>query len=178
MRADRMRMDRVHRNVKAIARDVLINGAINGPLCPRNVRGRLWGMIGHSVAPTASINADCFLGAANGLTLGERAFINYGCFFDLCAPTTIGADCSIGYQAMFVTCSHDLDTPGAGRAGAVVTAPITVGDGCWLGARVTVLPGVEIGKRCVVAAGSVVAADCEPGCLYGGVPARLIRRLP
>ncbi|WP_372495087.1 acyltransferase [Nocardioides pinisoli] len=51
-------------------------------------------------------------------------------------------------------------------------------NGAWIGAAVTVLPGVTIGPGCVVAAGSVVTADCQANGLYAGVPARRIRDLP
>ena len=54
---------------------------------------------------------------------------------------------------------------------------MTIGDGCWLGGNVAVLPGVSIGSGCVIAAGSIVTADCEPDCLYAGIPAQLKRRL-
>jgi maltose O-acetyltransferase len=45
----------------------------------------------------------------------------------------------------------------------------------WMGARVTVLPGVTVGDGCVIAAGAVVTKDCEPGGVYAGLPARRIR---
>ena len=51
-------------------------------------------------------------------------------------------------------------------------------DDVWLGARVTILPGVTISKGSVIAAGAVVAADLPARTLAGGVPARLIRTLP
>lgn len=50
-------------------------------------------------------------------------------------------------------------------------------DGCWLGGNVTVLPGVTIGRGCVIAAGAVVTKSCDPNGLYAGVPARRIRDL-
>lgn len=56
--------------------------------------------------------------------------------------------------------------------------PITVGDGCWIGARAVILPGVTIGDGCVIAAGAVVSKDCAPNGMYAGVPARRIRELP
>jgi maltose O-acetyltransferase len=52
-----------------------------------------------------------------------------------------------------------------------------VGDGSWIGANVTILPGVTIGKDCVIGAGAVVTSDCAPNTVYAGVPARPIRML-
>ena len=62
-----------------------------------------------------------------------------------------------------------------GRAGD--PEAIYVGEGCFIGANVTVLPGVNVGEGCVIAAGAVITRDCAPDGLYGGVPARRIRDL-
>ena len=48
-------------------------------------------------------------------------------------------------------------------------------DGCWIGARAVILPGVTIGEGTIIGAGSVVTKDCEPGAVYVGVPARRVR---
>ena len=50
--------------------------------------------------------------------------------------------------------------------------PITIGDDCWLGANVTVLPGVTIGNRCIIGAGLVVTKDVPDDSIYAGNPAR------
>lgn len=55
--------------------------------------------------------------------------------------------------------------------------PITVGDGAWIGANCTILPGVTIGRGAVVAAGSVVTKSIGDNEMYAGVPAKLIRVL-
>jgi acetyltransferase-like isoleucine patch superfamily enzyme len=57
------------------------------------------------------------------------------------------------------------------------TSPIIVEDEVWIGANVTILPGVKIGKCSVIGAGSVVTADVEPYSIYAGVPAKKIRCL-
>lgn len=112
------------------------------------------------------------------LSIGEATWIGpYGLFFTHPeAPITIGARCDIAPEVCFITGTHE---PGDSyrRAGLGVARPILVGDGCWLGTRVTVLAGVSIGDGAIVAAGAVVAGDVEPNTLVGGVPARLIRRL-
>jgi acetyltransferase-like isoleucine patch superfamily enzyme len=55
--------------------------------------------------------------------------------------------------------------------------PVVLEQGVWLGARVTVLKGVTIGRSSVVAAGSVVTRDIPPGVLAGGMPAKVLRKL-
>lgn len=49
--------------------------------------------------------------------------------------------------------------------------PISIGEGCFIGARATILKGVTIGSGSVVAAGAVVTRDVPPGCLAIGNPA-------
>ena len=60
--------------------------------------------------------------------------------------------------------------------GTSFARPIVIESDCWIGARVTILDGVRIGAGSTIAAGAVVTQDIEPGCLAGGVPARIIRR--
>ncbi|CAI0736427.1 CatB-related O-acetyltransferase [Serratia quinivorans] len=51
-----------------------------------------------------------------------------------------------------------------------------LGDGCWIGMRAMLLPGVTVGEGAIVAAGSIVTADVEPYTIVGGNPARPIKR--
>ena len=55
--------------------------------------------------------------------------------------------------------------------------PITVGDNVWIGANVSVLPGVSIGSNTIIGAGSVVNKDIPDGVIAAGVPCRVIRRI-
>ena len=77
---------------------------------------------------------------------------------------------------MLWTGTHEVG-PAVQLCGPGLTQPIKIGDGCWLGARVTVLGGVEIGAGCVIAAGALVNKDVPPNELWSGVPARFIRKL-
>ena len=55
--------------------------------------------------------------------------------------------------------------------------PITIGNDVWVGGNATILPGVTIGDRCVIGAGSVVTKDVPPDSLAVGNPAKVIRRI-
>lgn len=110
------------------------------------------------------------------LVIGERCSINGRCTFDVAAAITIGDEVAFGHEVLIVTGGHRIGPPER-RAGALEVAPVRIDDGAWLGARVTVLPGVRIGRGAVVAAGALVRDDVEPDTLVAGVPARVIRRL-
>ncbi len=110
------------------------------------------------------------------VTIGARSWINAGCYLDVSAPIEIGADVAIGQQVLILTQTHRLGPPRR-RAGALTAAPVSIGDGCWVGARAIILPGVTIGAGAVVAAGSVVREDVAADVLVAGVPARRVRAL-
>lgn len=127
-------------------------------------------------AGACAISPGCWFGGTD-IRIGAGSFINYGVFFDNSAPITLGQRCDVGMQVMFCTSEHQLG-PGSRRAGPVGGRPIVVGDGCWIGARAVILPGVTIGAGCVIGAGSVVVHDCAPDGLYVGSPAVRRRDLP
>ncbi|WP_085529436.1 acyltransferase [Kocuria massiliensis] len=109
-----------------------------------------------------------------GVVVGDRSWVNYGAFIE--RGTTIGNGVAIGPNATICTATHEFG-PEDARAGHTTKLPVTIEDGCWFGACVTVLPGVTIGRGCVIAAGALVRRDCEPNGLYAGVPARRVRDL-
>jgi len=111
-----------------------------------------------------------------GLRTGSRFFVNVGCMLDSFGGIDIGDDVSVGPNTSLLTTTHEPGTSSR-RAGARTYRPVRIGHGVWLGASVTVLPGVSVGDGCVVGAGSVVTADLAPDHLYAGSPARQIRAL-
>ena len=84
---------------------------------------------------------------------------------------TIGTKVAISREAFICTASHDITKPNR----PLITAPITICDGVWIGARAIILPGVTIGEGAVVAAGAVVTKDVEPWTVVGGNPAVAIK---
>ena len=59
----------------------------------------------------------------------------------------------------------------------ITTRPVMIGDDVWIGANAVILPGVTIGRHCVVAAGAVVTKDVPDNSLVAGVPAKLIKQI-
>lgn len=57
----------------------------------------------------------------------------------------------------------------------LMAEPVSIGDGCWIGEKVTIMPGVSIGKKCIVAANAVVTHSCPDFCIVGGVPAKVLK---
>lgn len=142
------------------------------------IRGRrvLLGLAGSRVDRARIYPGIRFVGDPRVLVIGPGSFVNVEALIGSNAPVRVGANVRIGPRCSFLPTTHELG-PSDRRAGDISAGEIVIGDGCWLGAGVTVLAGVTVGSGSVIAAGAVVTEDCEPDSLYGGVPARLIRRL-
>ena len=111
------------------------------------------------------------------LHIGEYCWINLDLFLNLGAAVHIGDGVSIGQQVMILTETHTIGNR-TRRAGTLNAMPISIGNGVWLGARCTILPGVTIGEGAIVAAGAVVTKSVPPHVVVGGTPARVLRHLP
>lgn len=103
---------------------------------------------------------------------GKDNFIGPDSYFMDGASITLGDHEFIGPHCGFYTASHPM-TYRYRNIGLEKASPITVGDNCWFGAGVSVLPGVHIGKGCVIAAGSVITHDIPDNSLAAGVPAEV-----
>lgn len=113
--------------------------------------------VGFAAGSNVGLGTDNFYGAAGGIVIGD--------------------DTIIGNFTSFHSENHvheDLETPI--RLQGVVREGIRIGPNCWIGARVTVLDGVNLGHGSIVAAGAVLkAGDYASNGVYAGVPARLVR---
>ena len=106
------------------------------------------------------------------MTIGDRVFVNSGAIVFSVLEVTIGNDVALANEA------YVMDTDSHGIEGRPVKeAPVHIGDGTWVGARAIILPGVTIGRRCVIAAGAVVSRDVPDDTLVAGNPARVVREL-
>ncbi|MFM2587436.1 sugar O-acetyltransferase [Vibrio sp. TBV020] len=110
------------------------------------------------------------------ISIGNDTFINMNVVMLDGAPITIGNNVMIGPSSQLYTASHSLDHLSR-RKWETYCLPITIEDDVWIGGNSVINQGVTIGARSVIAANSVVNSDVPPDCLYGGTPAKLIRRL-
>ena len=108
--------------------------------------------------------------------IGRGVFINHGAYFMDGGGITIGDDCFIGPNLGAYTAAHPL-LPEQRNVGLEKASPIVIGPNCWLGANVTIMPGVTIGEGCVIGAGSLVTRDVPAGSLAMGSPCRVVRAI-
>lgn len=109
------------------------------------------------------------------IELGEHVFLGAHCRVESTASVSIGRDTMLGPNCYITDTNHGMKrgTPMRSQLGS--SAPVVIGEDCWLGAGVTVLEGVTIGRGTVVAAGSVVTKSLPEHVIAAGVPARVIR---
>lgn len=112
----------------------------------------------------------------NGIRLGEHVFINANCTFLDGAFITIGAHTLIGPNVQIYTPHHPLDYRER-RESKEYSYPVTIGKDCWIGGGSIILPGVTIGDRSIIGAGSVVTKDIPSDCVAVGNPAVVKKRL-
>lgn len=110
----------------------------------------------------------------DNLVIGKDCYINVNCHFDISGPIIIEGGVSIGHNVLILTNTHEIGTAYR-RAGDLVTRPVHIGSGVWLGARCTILPGITIGEGAVVAAGAMVTKDVPPHTVVAGVPAKITK---
>jgi maltose O-acetyltransferase len=108
--------------------------------------------------------------------LGDNVFINFNCtILDAC-PVTIGNDVLIGPNVQLYSATHPTDWQIRAK-GLENSKPISIGDNAWIGGGVIICPGVSIGQRTVIGAGSVVTRNIPSDVVAAGNPCKVIKQL-
>jgi acetyltransferase-like isoleucine patch superfamily enzyme len=113
-----------------------------------------------------------------GFEVGPECFLGDECLLDLAEGIRLEAQVTLAERVLILTHTnvgyHDHPLQARFPASA---APVVLERGCFVGASVTILPGLTVGRESFVAAGSVVTEDVAPRTLVAGVPARPLRTL-
>jgi acetyltransferase-like isoleucine patch superfamily enzyme len=132
--------------------------------------------IGSKTRIYGKMNIEGAGGIVANVTIGAECMLTTPVYLNASGEIRIGDRVTIGHHVVVITDNHNMDNPWK-RGGDRYTAPVVIEDGVWVGARATILPGVTLGRGCVVAAGALVARDVPPHTLVGGVPAKHIKDL-
>ena len=110
------------------------------------------------------------------IVLGTKVYLNFNCVVLDVARVTIGSNVLFGPSVQIYTATHPISA--AERRKWIESAkPITIGSDVWVGGGAVICPGVSIGDRSVIGAGSVVTRDIPSDVIAAGNPARIIRAL-
>ncbi|MFT3775340.1 MAG: sugar O-acetyltransferase [Minicystis sp.] len=110
------------------------------------------------------------------ITLGDKVFFNFNCVVLDVAPVRIGSGVLFGPAVQIYAATHPLRAAER-RTGLELGRPIEIGDDVWVGGGAILCPGVRIGARSVIGAGSVVTRDVPEGVLAVGNPCRVVRAI-
>ena len=160
--------------MKAFVWNLLVNCIGKSYLLSEGMRYNIYKLAGMRTK-SKNIRAGCIF-RGKSIFIGENVLINHNCFIDGWQKVEIQDNVSIAYNVTICTSSHYIGDESK-RAGDSDRKPIIIEKGSWIGANATILPGVTIGKGCVIGAGSVVTKSTDPNCLYAGVPAKKIKEL-
>lgn len=129
-------------------------------------------MFGAKIAPTAVIYSSTKVYYPANLSMDDYACLasNVDCYN--VAPVHIGKFATVSQNAMLCTASHDIES----ESHELITAPITVSDQAWIGAKAFVGMGVTVGEGAVVGATASVYKSVEPWTVVGGNPAKFIKK--
>lgn len=166
----------IHMYMASLAQDAMrITSELNGAYHePEEIRAFMSKLIGKQVDDSFNMFPPFYTDCGKNITIGKNVFINSGCRFQDQGGITIGDNVLIGHNAVLVTLNHCFKPE---ERSSMHHAPIVIGKNVWIGANVTVVPGVTVGENAIIAAGAVVTKDVPANTVVGGVPAKTIKEL-
>ncbi|KAF3032254.1 hypothetical protein E8E12_003447 [Didymella heteroderae] len=136
----------------------------------------LQGIIGHLgddeifIEPPFNIDYGC------NISLGKRFYANFNLTILDCSLVTIGDRCMFGPNVSIFAATHESEVQSR-RDNVEYGRPVVVGDDCWIGGNVVILPGVTIGRGCTIGAMSVVTKDIPEFSVAMGQPAKVVKKV-
>lgn len=144
-------------------------------LLPHFIRIGVYRLLFKHIGSNVLIDYKTYFRYPSKIFIGNDTSINRGCEL-YCAhlaeggTITIGNNCALGPNVKILAGGHDYSTLEI----PVVAGPVLIDDHVWIGANVTVLPGVHIGEGAVIGAGALVSRDIPAYVIAVGCPAKVI----
>jgi maltose O-acetyltransferase len=141
-----------------------------------DLRGRILSDLLGRVGEETWIEPPFHCDYGSNIYLGDKVYFNFNCVILDPAPVAIGSRAQFGPAVQIYTATHPLNAAER-SAGPEFAKPIEIGDDVWIGGGAIVCPGVRIGARSVIGAGSVVTGDIPEDVFAAGNPCRVIRSI-
>lgn len=151
---------------------VLFGNVVINKIPSRHIRKWFYKMLGAKIGKHSFICRRADVLFPKGLKIANNVSIGWSVDLDARGGINIDHDTNISSHTIFITGSHDIDDPKFTAA----FKPINIGHHCWIGTGAIILQGVTVGNGAVVAAGAVVTKDVPENEVWGGVPAKFIRK--
>ncbi|MCL1810816.1 MAG: sugar O-acetyltransferase [Methanomassiliicoccaceae archaeon] len=146
------------------------------PLTPEERTAVLSDLLGYQVDKNTKVVPPFHCDLGLNIKLGKNVLINYDCILLDTGEIFIGDNTLIGPGVKIVTAKHSLEAEKR-KDWSVSCSPVKIEEDVWIGAGAIVLPGVTIGARSVIGAGSVVTKDVPADVVAVGNPAKVVRSL-
>jgi maltose O-acetyltransferase len=138
----------------------------------------MFALLGNDIHKSARIWSTLKIVGEVKIVIGADTFIGDNCYITGGKSTVeIGDYCDISSNVSFVTGSHHIDLLGKHIAGTGYSSDIYLGNRVWVGYGSTIMGGVTVGSNVIIAARSLVNKNLNENGIYGGIPAKLIRKL-
>ena len=126
-------------------------------------------VLGIAIGAHSSIHMGCFI-TGRDIQIGQDTVINRNSYLDGRGGLSIGSFVAISPESYILSLGHDPHSPSFDT----IAGRVIIEDYAWLGARAMLLPGIKLGKGCVIGAGAVVTKDVAQFAIVAGVPAVVI----
>jgi len=112
----------------------------------------------------------------SNISVGENVYFNFNCVVLDVNSVTIGTGSMFGPCVQIYTATHPMDAAER-KVGLEFGKPVVIGEDVWVGGGAIICPGVSIGDRCVIGAGSVVTRDIPSDTFAAGNPCKVVKKL-
>lgn len=121
---------------------------------------------------------NCLTGYKSKIRIGDNCYIGFHLTILAGGNVTIGNEVLIASDVLITSENHGTDpeseTPYMDQL--LICKDVTIGNGCWIGEKASILPGVSIGEKCIIATNSVVTKSIPAFSIAAGIPARVIKQ--
>lgn len=145
----------------------------------KSIRSLCLKILGFKISANSKLGRGVFVQDYGKLWVGHKSVVNNQVYFDSSYGITIGNGCDIGFKSCLITSTHTLesDFQNDRPLDESLCGPIVIEDFVWVGANVTILPGVTVKHGAVIGACSLVTKDVEENSVVVGIPAQKVKSL-
>jgi acetyltransferase-like isoleucine patch superfamily enzyme len=159
---------------KIVSRTMKLSAELNTSADIDHIRKLLGEITGNPIDASTTVFAPFTINLGIFTRIGKNVFINTACSFLDMGGITIEDDVLIGPKVNLITESHPINPAERKK---LLVKPVVIKQNAWIGAGVTILPGVTVGENSVVAAGAIVNKDVPANTVVAGIPAKVIRHV-
>lgn len=141
----------------------------------RSIRSFFASKTFESCGKNLNIEKGANFGTGEGISIGNNSGIGVNCYIR--GPLEIGNFVMMGPEVIILTNDHKFDSLEIPMCfqGSSGKRKVVIGDDVWIGTRVIILPGIEIGSGSIIGAGSIITRDVPARAIVAGNPAKIIR---